>query len=272
MSLRVLIVDDEPHVLAAIQRLMRSRRAELVVTTAVGGATALAIMEAEPFDILISDMRMAGMDGAELLGRVRARYPGVVRVILSGQTELGVALRVVSLAHQFLAKPCSADELFTLLGRVRAALGGIASRVLRAGVVGLGALPCAPAASAELERLIGSDAPALAAIADVIAGDVAMSTKALQLVNSAFFGRARCVADPRDAVALLGPATVRDLVTKTDVFSAQGSPDRPPDARVTFPERVGQLIRLATGGPDLTATETDVELGASLLGLWGIAS
>lgn len=271
MITRVLLVDDEPRVLAAMQRLMRSRREEFAASAAVGGAAALEMLDAEPFDVVISDMRMPGMDGAELLARARQRHPGVVRVILSGQTELDVALRAVSLAHQFLSKPCSSEELFSLLRRARGALARFTLPGARAGVVGLGALPCGREARAKLAELLGTEPPSPGEIAEILCSDVGMSTKVLQLVNSAFFGRAERVADPRQAAALLGPTLVREIVRKTEVFAI----DRAPAADCTgtsFTERVGSLTRLATNNADDLATHTDRDLGESLLGLWGIAA
>ncbi len=62
-------------------------------------------------------MRMPGMDGATLLCRVRELYPQMVRIVLSGHTELSTALRVVPVAHQFLAKPCDAEMLRVAIER-----------------------------------------------------------------------------------------------------------------------------------------------------------
>ena len=91
--------------------MLRPQRHEWEMAFAPGGEAALALMEASPFDVIVSDMRMPGMDGATLLCRVREHYPQMVRIVLSGHTELSTALRVVPVAHQFLAKPCDAEML-----------------------------------------------------------------------------------------------------------------------------------------------------------------
>src|ERR1035441_1462707 len=92
---RILFVDDEPQFLEGLQRLLRPQRDEWELAFAPNGKTALALMEASPFDVVVSDMRMPGMDGAALLARVLETRPEVVRIILSDQTELSTALRVV---------------------------------------------------------------------------------------------------------------------------------------------------------------------------------
>jgi len=96
---RVLFVDDEPRILEGLRRMLRSQRNEWEMAFAPGGGAALAIMEAAPFDVVVSDMRMPEMDGATLLTQVRNLYPQVVRIVLSGHAELSAALRVVPVAH-----------------------------------------------------------------------------------------------------------------------------------------------------------------------------
>jgi len=107
----VLFVDDEPRILEGLRRMLRGQRNEWDMAFAPGGEAALAMMGATTFDVIVSDMRMPEMDGAALLTQVRNLYPQVVRIVLSGHTELSTALRVVPVAHQFLAKPCDAGTL-----------------------------------------------------------------------------------------------------------------------------------------------------------------
>ena len=101
--MRVLFVDDEPRVLEAIERTLFQLEMDWDVSFAEGGPAALAELEKAHFDVVVSDMRMPGMDGAALLGEVCAKYPHVARIVLSGQTDEAAAFRVVKVAHQFLA-------------------------------------------------------------------------------------------------------------------------------------------------------------------------
>lgn len=89
---RILFVDDESKILEGLQRMLRPERHRWEMAFASGGAAALSLLEAAPFDVIVSDMRMPGMDGAALLKVVRAKYPNVLRIILSGysvQRRLG---------------------------------------------------------------------------------------------------------------------------------------------------------------------------------------
>jgi len=76
-----------------------------------GGAKALERMAVSPFDVVVSDMRMPGMNGAELLNRVMKLYPKTVRLILSGHADRELILKCVGSTHQYLAKPCEPDAI-----------------------------------------------------------------------------------------------------------------------------------------------------------------
>ena len=96
-SLRVVFVDDEPYVLQALGRLLRPMRAEWHMEFASSAPAALEILAAGPFDAVVTDMRMPGMDGAELLDEVKRRHPHVVRIVLSGQADQASVLRSLGL-------------------------------------------------------------------------------------------------------------------------------------------------------------------------------
>src|ERR1017187_5896099 len=108
---RILFVDDEPSLLEGLRRMLRPQRARWDVMFANGGEAALRMLEAHPCDVVVTDMRMPGMDGAQLLEQVRDRFPGVVRIVLSGYCEMESTLRAVPVAHQFLQKPCDSASL-----------------------------------------------------------------------------------------------------------------------------------------------------------------
>ena len=107
----LLFVDDEPRVLQGLQRQLRPMRHEWDMNFVESGRQALEFMAAQPVDIIISDMMMPGMDGSQLLSEVLKRHPQTVRIVLSGHAEREAVLRLVGPAHQYLSKPCDADEL-----------------------------------------------------------------------------------------------------------------------------------------------------------------
>jgi DNA-binding NarL/FixJ family response regulator len=107
----ILFVDDDPLILDGLRRMLRTHRRQWEMSFADGGAAALTILRDRPCDVIFSDYRMPEMDGAELLERVRCEHPATARVILSGQTNQESLQRIVSLAHQFLNKPTTPEEI-----------------------------------------------------------------------------------------------------------------------------------------------------------------
>jgi len=108
MAKRILFVDDEPNVLEGLQRMLRGMRHEWEMHFAESGQDALDRLSKQPFDVVISDMRMPGMDGAQLLTEVMRRYPQIVRIILSGYSDHENILKLVRPAHQYVACLCPA--------------------------------------------------------------------------------------------------------------------------------------------------------------------
>src|SRR5664279_320359 len=101
---QILFVDDEPMVLQGLQRLLRAFRNEWDMAFVASGQEALAQLAEHPFDIIVSDMRMPGMNGAELLKEVMRRYPAMVRIVLSGHADRDLVTQCVGVAHQYISK------------------------------------------------------------------------------------------------------------------------------------------------------------------------
>jgi len=215
---RVLFVDDEPRILEGLRRMLRGQRHEWEMAFAPGGEAALALLEASPFDVIVSDMRMPGMDGARLLALVRDRYPQVVRIVLSGHTELSTALRVVPVAHQFLAKPCDPGTLRVAVERACHLKTLLNDESIRGTVGALRDLPSLPRTYDAMTEALRSADTSLQKIARIVEQDVGISAKILQLVNSAFFGLAHSITNIEHAVIYLGINTLRSLALSVEIF------------------------------------------------------
>lgn len=115
MKKRVLLVDDEAAVLAALSRTLRTQGYE--VSGASDGAEALRLMRSSPAQVVISDYRMPGMQGTEVLGRIESFWPETVRIILSGYADYDTVMDAIEsgVVHKFLAKPWNNNELLEQL-------------------------------------------------------------------------------------------------------------------------------------------------------------
>jgi HD-like signal output (HDOD) protein/ActR/RegA family two-component response regulator len=220
---RVLFVDDEPHLLAALRRMLRSERERWDMFFASSGAEALELMAAEPVDAIVSDMRMPGMDGAELLGRVQRDWPSTVRIILSGQADLASVIAVLRSAQQFLAKPCEAAVLIGAVDQALRVQRLLADPNLRELMGGVASLPTLPTVYHDLVEALDKPEVMLPELAAIIADDVATSAELLKLVNSAFFSLPREVSSVESAVSLLGLDNIQALVLTGAVFRVSQS-------------------------------------------------
>lgn len=113
----VLLVDDEPFVLKSLARLLCRTCPEWRVIAVGSAKEALEELAKAPYDVVVSDMRMPGMDGAELLACVREKQPLAARIILTGHAERAVMARALAVAHELLEKPCSGKEIVDAIER-----------------------------------------------------------------------------------------------------------------------------------------------------------
>ncbi|HAT30207.1 MAG TPA: hypothetical protein DCW29_04950 [Janthinobacterium sp.] len=113
----LLLVDDEPSVLSALSRLLRPCGYEIL--TAVNATLALELMASNDVGVILSDHRMPGMTGIELLSRVKTMYPLTVRMILSGYADVGTVTDAIRLGavYKFLTKPWDGADLSDILRR-----------------------------------------------------------------------------------------------------------------------------------------------------------
>ncbi len=115
MNTRLLIVDDDPNVLASIKRNLRN---SFDITVTTGGPNALELIKVqEPFAVILSDYQMPEMDGIAFLARSRELAPDAVRIMLTGQADMRVAVQAVNEGYifQFLTKPCPTDQMENVL-------------------------------------------------------------------------------------------------------------------------------------------------------------
>jgi putative nucleotidyltransferase with HDIG domain len=198
--------------------MLRPLRDEWQMAFAADGPAALELLAREPYDVIVSDMRMPGMDGAALLAIVCERHPAVVRIIMSGYSELEASVRAVPVAHQFLAKPCESAVLRRSLDQQSRMVDRFASRTVAELVGSLRAVPAAPRSYHSLCDALTAAHASIDRVADIVANDVGLSARTLQLASSAFFGRSRTVSDIRTAVKNLGSDIFGQLVGTADIF------------------------------------------------------
>ena len=219
MKPKILFVDDEQNILDSLRLSMRCMRVKWDVSFALGARAALELLEQQPHEVVISDMRMPGMDGAQLLGEVQLRYPKSVRIILSGYSEEESVLKTIKLAHQYLSKPCRPVDLIEAVEKALTLRDVLENQQIKALVSSLDALPSLPEVYKRLVAALQEEHSTLKQLGDIVAEDVAMSASILRVVNSAFFGLPTRISSIQHAVNLIGGQTLRVLVLSSHLFT-----------------------------------------------------
>lgn len=218
-ALSIVFVDDAVEILAHLRRTLARKAPSWDMRFLASGKEALESLEAKGCDVVVSDLIMPEMDGVAFLSAVRTRWPQTIRMVLSADTSPYNHARSSAVAHRFLAKPFSIEDFDTILAQMQALQHLMQQEGLITLVAGLQRLPSLPELYQELLRVMRAADASLKKAARVVAKDLAMSSKILQLVNSAYFGLRARVSDPEQAVALLGLDTVKALVLSMQTFS-----------------------------------------------------
>jgi HD-like signal output (HDOD) protein len=229
---RILFVDDEPSMLRVLKMGMRSMAGVWDMEYANSGEEALELIKKHPFEVVVTDMRMSGINGAQLLNHVLRLHPQTIRIVLSGYSDLSEVLGCIGLTHQFLEKPCSLDDLKSCLARVSNVNSRLANDRLRTLAGSLKNLPSLPELYLEIAEALQSPTCSAQRIAEIASQDPAIAAKLLQLTNSAFFGFSRKVSSIDEAVQLLGVGVVQSLAIAVPIFtsfSRQKCPEFPLD-------------------------------------------
>ena len=217
--IQILFVDDEKKILEGLRRLLYPLRTKWKMHFALSGEEALQVLEKNHIEVVVTDMKMPGMDGAELLQRVKTLYPDTIRIILSGYSEQDMVIRALGSTHIYLSKPTSREAITKSISRTIHLRELLQKIELTSLVSRMDTLPSHPMLYEQLLDLLRHDDYTLQAAVNIIRQDAGMTAKVLQLVNSAFFGLPRQVSDPALAVNLLGMDVLIALVMQSHIFS-----------------------------------------------------
>lgn len=211
-SKRILFVDDETSVLALLQAVCGRIGPDWDVAFADSGSKALQLMAERPFDVVVADMRMPGMSGADLLNEVMERYPRTGRILLSSYADQPQILRLLGATHQYLGKPCDLSVLGASVGGILALEHFLSSDRLGEVVEQIQNWPRSPALYRRLIRRLASPEANPENVAALISEDANLTARLLQLADPTFLGRAMPTESLQDLVRILGFSSVRSLV------------------------------------------------------------
>jgi len=216
---RILFVDDDHAELHALKNLVASSDFGWEAEYIQSPEEALVRLEQESFDIVVSDLRMPGMDGGAFLSEVMARHPKVVRLIMADATDQNLTMEKAGVVHQYLPKPCEIDVLRSSIDRAGDLEASVHRERIMKMVAEMDRLPVLPSLYIEVVEKLKNPEVSLDDVGEVISRDIAMTAKILKLVNSAFFGLRRQISSPMEAANFLGLDTIKGLVLSLQAFA-----------------------------------------------------
>ncbi|XPV77536.1 MAG: HDOD domain-containing protein [Desulfovibrio sp.] len=227
MKQNIAFVDDEINILSALKRMLHSKSKEWNMHFFSNAQDALDKLDELNINVLITDMRMPGMDGAELLEIVTEKYPDIVRIVLSGHSDSNVIMKSILPAHQYIAKPCKASKLVGTINKALSLQSMLDSNSVKNFTTEMAQIPTLPEVYQKLTRELQEEEPSIQAVGKIVSQDVGMSAKLLKIVNSSFFGLCQHISSPQQAVSLLGISTIKSLILGIHIFSSFNAKNTP---------------------------------------------
>lgn len=219
MRKRILFVNDSATA-QNLQEMLERMRDIWEMQFVENESDAWNRLENESFDVLVLDLRTPEVNGIELLQKVMERYPKVVRVIIAGSSNQDLVLKAIRSNHQIIAQPFNPQSLKGVIDRSCQLREIIRNEGLKQFVAGIRDLPSLPSLYRQILEELQSPRVSVKRVADLIAQDVTMTAKILQLVNSALFSLPQKIVNPHQAAILLGIDILKGLVLHVHIFSS----------------------------------------------------
>jgi putative nucleotidyltransferase with HDIG domain len=216
---RVLFVDNEPAAPQGLRLRLQRVSGKWELGWADNGPLAIEQMQKQPYDVVVTDLRMPGMDGAKLLEIVSARWPQTIRIVLSGYADPQQTMRAAPLAHQYLSKPVEPQQLEDVIDRCVQLHDLLHGPHLRAIVGRVRNLPAIPRIYSTLRGIVNDEKVTASEVARLVSTDPPIAARVLQIVNSACFRLARRITKIEQAVSYLGFTVIRNLAMSAEIFS-----------------------------------------------------
>lgn len=220
MAKKILFVDDEAQILKALKRMIRGTDYDAVFFD--NGVEALAYLETESVDLMITDVRMPKMDGIELLKIVKSKYPKTLRFALSGYTENKKIINAIddNLTQVYMAKPWENKTLLQAISNVFELSDKLRSSSVYDIIAGMKSLPTLPKLYNDITTMLSND-ESIDKIVKKIEEDPVVSLNILKVSNSAFYGSK--TSSIHQATMVLGLVNVKSIIVGSKIFSGDNN-------------------------------------------------
>ena len=218
MKKNILLVDEDALVLKALKRSLRRFKDQCNVYYAQSAKGALAQLDQDGIDVLITEVRLIDSDSELFLRSFLKRHPSAARIVLTGYTSSDAIFKFAGLAHQLLAKPWSDQTLIETIERADLISRMLADDGMKQTLNLIESFPTIPSVYLELTEKLKNNEASMEEIGAIIIRDPSLTIKLLQIVNSPYYGLPIPVTDPQKAVNLLGLDIVKGFVLSSGIF------------------------------------------------------
>lgn len=219
----ILFVDDDENLLNGFRRALRKKKDTWSVYFSLDPNKALSLMNQIKMDVVVSDMKMPSMYGSTFLTIVNKKYPDTIRFILSGQSDDKAVFNSLKPSHQFISKPCPAEDIILKIEGVLSSSLFITNSDLKERINNMSSLPTMPDLYIKLEKELQKNDYSLQSVAEIISTDLAMSTQILKIINSSYFGLKKEISDVKEAVSYIGIDYIKNITLVTKVFESSNA-------------------------------------------------
>jgi len=250
--MKLLLVDDERMILNGLKRALFGTGWKIF--TAEGGEEALQFLRGHQVDLIISDMLMPGMNGAELLEKVSKEHPGIIRASLSGYSDPDITIKGGFFAHQAFMKPCDPSVIIAEVKRIEDILQLFPDRVIQNAIGTITSLPVAPKLFFNVKRQLADPDASMHQVANLISEEPAMCAKIIQISNNAIFRGHKEIKSISEAITRLGGQVVANIIAMLEVYSvSMNEPSKPLEKIQSHSLKVANLASTLVE-PDLKDT------------------
>jgi HD-like signal output (HDOD) protein len=213
----ILIIDDEAQILRLFQRVFMG--SPYTVHYRESANEALDFLSRHSVDIIITDVRMPVMDGLELLRIVKEKYPKILRVVLSGYTDMKLVFNALeeNLAKTYWIKPWNNDDFMLSIQKLSEMNDLFDKKDIVEFFNNMSDLPTLPSMYLTISKMIRAD-EGVDKISKIIEKDPAIASKLLRIANSAFFGTH--TGSIHQAIMFIGLSNIKNLILSHAVFTS----------------------------------------------------
>jgi HD-like signal output (HDOD) protein len=249
--MRILFVDDDPAIIEMLKKMVSKFEQDWSVQYALGGFAAVALLDSENYDVVVTDLNMPEINGVKILRFIQKKYPSVIRIVFSSSLTRDSVREVAAYTHRFIAKPCGVVKLGQAIENTLFIYRELDNRKVQKVLTKTGTLPSLPRVYDELMARIDDDDFSLKDAAKLIQSDIGMSTNILKQIN--LLGKSN-VTSIEQAVSMLGLNMIRAIALSTHIFSSMKSVEVP---HFTLEDLVRHSMLTAEFAKEITIIETD---------------